>query len=70
MPTFTATFLSRNEKGQFENKSIEIGCMEDELEVESYIRHKERNGWWSIESNIEIRGPIGSQNCKQSTIHT
>jgi hypothetical protein len=59
MSTFSVSFSSRNDTGEFMRKSFKM-IAETHEEVASYIRHGERHGKWAIEGDIIIDGPIAT----------
>lgn len=67
MATYSVTFLSRDDRGRFERRHTTVPA-EDPQEVVSWVRHGDRNGKWSLEGDIRIRGPIGTAQCEQTTV--
>lgn len=54
MPRFTATWLGRDESGQYAREH-EVIPADSVQEVESFIRHGARNGKWVVEGDIRVR---------------
>jgi hypothetical protein len=53
MSTFTVTFTTRDEQGRFKRFFRRVPAS-DYREVESWVRHGERNGRWFIEGPVTI----------------
>ena len=54
MVTFTATWLGRDDTGQYTREHEYIPA-ESVRDVMSFIRHGERNGKWAVEGDIHVR---------------